>query len=45
MARKSRKNTECLIGTNQKEIQKIRVAGYARNSIDKGEERNTLSSC
>lgn len=44
MARKSRKNTECLIETNQKEIQKIRVAGYARNSIDKGEERNTVDT-
>ena len=44
MARKSRKNTECLIEEKQLPNDKIRAAGYARNSIDKGEDRNTVDT-
>lgn len=44
MARKSRKNTECLTEEKQLPNDKIRAAGYARNSIDKGEDRNTVDT-
>ena len=44
MARKSRKNTESLIESKQVKTDRIRAAGYARNSIDKGEDRNTVDT-